>query len=93
MFAPSALHCLSNQQIWEYEDIPIALSASSLPEGVKEILRTCVSEPEERPVLAGILLSALDSLQIERKRRDRLRIPIHIGHRPRSRKLETGVLA
>jgi hypothetical protein len=43
MFAPSALHCLSNQQIWEYEDIPIALSASSLPEGVKEILRTCVS--------------------------------------------------
>ena len=77
-FAVVALHCLSNQTITEYEDIPLSLAASSLPDGVKEILRTCVGEPEERPVLAGILLSALDSLQTERKRRDRLRTPIHL---------------
>lgn len=77
-FAVLSVRCLSSVAMKEYEDVTRGLETIAVPKNVKDILSTCLGEPDERPVVAGLLLSTLDSIQRERGRRDRLRVPVHL---------------
>lgn len=77
-FAVLAVRCLSSAVLKEYEDVSRTLETVPVPNNVKDLLKTCLGEPDERPVVAGLLLSSLDSIQRERGRRDRLRVPVYL---------------
>ena len=77
-FAVLSVRCLSNAPLKEYDDVSRTLETVALPKNVRDLLSTCLGEPDERPVIAGLLLSYLDAIQRERGRRDRLRVHIHL---------------
>lgn len=88
-FAVLAVRCLSSAPLKEYEDVSRALDTVAMPKNVKDILSTCLGDPDERPVVAGLLLSALDAIQRERGRRDRLRLPVYLVLSGRARERVT----
>jgi len=75
-FAVLAVRCLSSYPIKDYDDVARALTSVPAPSSVKEILQTCLADPDERPFIAGLLLNYLDAIQRERGKRDKLRVPI-----------------
>jgi serine/threonine protein kinase/DNA polymerase III delta prime subunit len=88
-FAVLAVRCLSSASLKEYEDVSRALETVPIPKNVKDLLNTCLGEPDERPVVAGLLLSSLDAIQRERGRRDRLRVPVYLVLSGRARERVT----
>lgn len=92
-FGVLSVRCLSSVALKEYEDVTRCLETVAVPKNVKDVLSTCLGEPDERPVVAGLLLSSLDSIQRERGRRDRLRVPIYLVLSGRARERLTTELS
>lgn len=92
-FAVLAVRCLSSAPLREYEDVTRTLETVPIPRNVKDLLNTCLGEPDERPVVAGLLLSSLDAIQRERGRRDRLRLPVYLVLSGRARERVTAEFA
>jgi tRNA A-37 threonylcarbamoyl transferase component Bud32 len=77
-YAVLAVRCLSPAILSDYDSVHAALRGAPIPEAVKAELNSCLGEAEERPILAGLLLSALDAIDEERRYRDKLRTPIYL---------------
>jgi len=88
-FAVLAVRCLTSAPLREHEDVLRTLETVAIPKSVKDVLNTCLGDPDERPIVAGLLLSALDAIQRERGRRDRLRLPVHLVLSGRARERVT----
>lgn len=77
-YAVLAIRCLSPAALNDYEAVHAALQSASIPDGARAELKSCLGEPDERPVIAGLLLSNLDALDEERRSRDKLRTPVYL---------------
>jgi serine/threonine protein kinase len=77
-YAVVVVRCLSQVPLRSYDDIQKAVTVAAVPDDIKAVLKTCLSEPEERPMMAGILLATLDELQRKRGSRDKLRRPLNV---------------
>jgi serine/threonine protein kinase len=77
-YAVLAVRCLTPAALSDYDSVHAALRGAPIPDFVKAELKSCLGEPEERPILAGLLLSALDTIDEERRHRDILRTPIYL---------------
>lgn len=70
-FGVLVLHCLTDVELADYDDISKALNQLQVPEEIKEIIESCVSfNPEDRPNTAEILLADLKVAQKKRETPD-----------------------
>jgi tRNA A-37 threonylcarbamoyl transferase component Bud32 len=77
-YAVLAIRCLSPVPIEDYEALSAALETIAVPNEIKQELQSCLGEPDERPVVAGLFLSSLDMLAQERLKRDKLRVSLYL---------------
>lgn len=77
-YAVLTVRCLSSAALNDYDAVHAALQSASVPDGVKAQLKLCLGEPDERPVIAGLLLSNLEGLDEERRNRDKLRTAVYL---------------
>lgn len=70
-FGVLVLHCLTDVELADYDDISKALNQLQVPEEIKEIIESCVSfNPEDRRDTAEILLADLKVAQKKRETPD-----------------------
>ena len=77
-YAVLAVRCLTNGMLEDLQGVQEALRSAPVPDEIRSELALCLSEPHERPVLGGLLLSSIDAIAEKRRHREKLRTSVHL---------------